>query len=389
MCIAYSPTEGHGSQTGKTYFISVLSALYNVVPTQIAKTTSSQNLDSELNKALTQPNWLIYYDNIRGQFRRQYLESFLTNPNPSLREQYVLMFSANVGPEEKEPLLPTRDILNRASIISLEKPKQWKVFDEGYVKDYVQVHHDEILRCVLTICKTWVEQGCLKDVSYKDNALSEWGKILNHIVKNMLGLSSIYKDLKGNREKLLRPLDPSHPILDQLFYDLKECKKLDVSLRCAELIEVIKPKYKHYQTLFNTSKRITNPSFQKKMCEILNGKTEYITDAYTFCEKNERHDGKDTTAYTFYNNNSLEEEAIDDCVNDISRKSIEEYCVLLDFLGKETLFSLINDDVNPETEKLKGIMERLKPNSDPYVIPKGFIDLMSSSSSVSKVDENS
>ena len=201
--------EADLSQSGKTYRLKLVAAIYNELPNIIAKQEGGVgSIDEKFSACLEKGRPFIIFDNLRGRFNSQFLEAFLTaESNFTVRiphkgnleidpSRFFVYMSSN-------GLQTTIDLANRCSFVRIKKkPESYNFtpYKEGDLLEHVRANQQFYLGCVFSIIKEWHRSGMPK-TNGTSHDFRDWAQSLDWIVRNILNEASL---LSGHREAQVR-----------------------------------------------------------------------------------------------------------------------------------------------------------------------------------------
>ena len=213
--------EADLSQSGKTYRLKLIAAIYNELPNIIAKQEGGVgSIDEKFSDRLEKGRPFIIFDNLRGKLNSQFLEAFLTaEGNFTVRiphkgnlevdpSRFFVYMSSN-------GLETTIDLANRCSIVRIKKKPvgyNFTPYKEGDLLEHVRANQPFYLGCVFSIIKEWHRAG-MPITSETSHDFREWAQTLGWIVQNILNEAPL---LEGHREAQLRVSNPGLTFLRQL-----------------------------------------------------------------------------------------------------------------------------------------------------------------------------
>lgn len=190
--------EPTGSQTGKTYLVNMITAIYGEQASVVTQRKGGVgSFDESLSECLVKGSPFISIDNARGRIDSTTLESLVTPggtytariPNrgsiPIDPQNFIFNLTSN-GAEM------TIDLANRFSVVRLRKRPpgyQWKKWElshgrTGDVMAYIQENQLRLLGCIHAIVRHWHQAGSLSTQETR-HSFREWGGILDWIVRAM------------------------------------------------------------------------------------------------------------------------------------------------------------------------------------------------------------
>jgi hypothetical protein len=237
--------EADQSQSGKTYRQQIIAAIYgetcNVVTKQEGGGVGSN--DEKFGSALVDGRPFIQFDNVRGRFSLQSLESFMTAQGrfparPAYSKvlhvdpaKFMIMLSSN-------GFQTTPDLANRSSIIRIRKRegyhfKKWEVGGkfQGHMLEFVQSNRAYVLSCIFTIIREWHKYGKQRSDETRHD-FREWCQKLDWIVQNILGEAPL---MDGHKEAQTRASNPDHTFMRIVAVAADRDQKLNTELKASEI----------------------------------------------------------------------------------------------------------------------------------------------------------
>jgi len=222
--------EANASQSGKTFRQKLVAALYNQKLSVVTKKNGGVgSSDETFGACLIKGNAFIQFDNVRGKFDSQYLESFITADglfparipyggtvmvDPS---KFILFMTSN-GFEA------TQDLTNRASIIRIRKREGVNYFAyQGLsIKDLIFQMQPLFTGALFTIVEEWHRQG--KPITGETrHDFREWCQSLDWIVQNIFKEAPL---MDGHAEAKQRAMSPQLSFLRLVAEKLRDNQKL-------------------------------------------------------------------------------------------------------------------------------------------------------------------
>jgi hypothetical protein len=235
-------SEGDQSQSGKTFRLKLICAIYGETPYVIANRTGGVgSLDESISTALVAGTPFILFENFRGQMNSQLVESCLrgTGMVPA-RIPYrgeVQVSTAHINWQlSSNGIEATRDFINRSVINRISKrPANYKFasYAEGDILAHIKANQAQYLGAVFSIIRHWHAEGCLRTEENRHDFI-EWAQTLDWIVQ-LFGLPSL---LDGHIEEVLRVSDPALSWLRQIGIAVEKDKRLDEGLSASEIVDI-------------------------------------------------------------------------------------------------------------------------------------------------------
>jgi len=234
--------EADQSQSGKTFRQRLTCAIYGERPRVVARRDGGVgSMDESFSQALITGCPFIQFDNLRGKFDSQFVESFMTATGgfaarvPHRGEILVdpsrvfLLLTSN-GVET------TRDMANRSCVVRIRKRTGYtfQTFPEGNVFDHVTARQPYFLGCVFSIIRDWVERGKLRTAE-TGHDFREWVQILDWIVQNILGAAPL---LEGHQRAQQRISDPALTFLRLVAMGVRAGQRMEQNLTAGDIVDV-------------------------------------------------------------------------------------------------------------------------------------------------------
>lgn len=309
--------EADQSQSGKTYRQQIVAAIYNDHCNVITKQegTGVGGLDEKFSAALVQGRPFIQFDNVRGKFKFQALESFMTAQrrfparpaySPVVQvdpAKFMIMVSSN-GYETNQ------DLANRSAIIRINKRvdfqfEEWIVDGEfrGHLLERVQHEQAHYLSCVFSVVREWHRQGKPR-TNENGHSFREWARTLDWIVQHIFGEAPL---LEGHKEAQTRAANPDLTFLRVVAVAVAEQSRLDEDLQATDIADICEQRSIIIPGL-TMEKRHDEDSAKKTigrlMARIFHEGDEVGLDGFTVGKRAGRHRPSEhhtypTTYYTF------------------------------------------------------------------------------------------
>ena len=233
------------SQAGKGYRQNIIAALYNEKLSIVANRKGGVgSLDETFSHQLLEGRPFIQFDNLRGKFDSQTLESFSAADGMfpcrtpfrvivNVRAADYFIFMTSNGLET------TRDLANRSAIIRIRKrPPEYsfKKYTEGDLLAHVRARQPFYLGCVFSVIRAWHKAGKLR-TNEACHDFKEWVQIMDWIVQNLLGLAPL---MDGHLEAQQMVSNPDMVMLRQVCNAMDRGDALgepQTSLEIAEVCE--------------------------------------------------------------------------------------------------------------------------------------------------------
>ena len=234
--------EANASQSGKTYRQKLVAALYNHKPAVVTKRAGGVgSMEETFSDHLLKGRAFIQFDNVRGKFDSQYVESFVTAESsfparipyhgtviidPS---KFILFISSN-GFEA------TPDLANRSSIIRIRKREnhQFRTLDGLDVLQLTYLWQSILMGAVFAVVQEWHRQGKPK-TSETRHDFREWCQSLDWIVQNIFHEAPLMSD---HEEAKLRATNSALSFLRLVAIQLNEKQRLNQIVTASDMAEI-------------------------------------------------------------------------------------------------------------------------------------------------------
>ncbi|MDD2708089.1 MAG: hypothetical protein PHV34_08775 [Verrucomicrobiae bacterium] len=236
--------EANASQAGKGYGFRLTTTVYNHEPATISLRPRMGGVGSiaeDFGHCLIRGYALVSFDNLRGKFDSQFLESFLTeslfvarvpySPPVSIETRRVVLF----GTSNEAEL--TYDLANRVLCIRILKQPigySFRRFDEGDLIAHVRANRGRYLGAIFSLVKAWWDARQPRT----DEARHDFRpacQVLDWIVQNLLGLPPL---LDGYEEVRQRMTNPSLTWLRKLALAVEKQRRRGKWLKSSELVGI-------------------------------------------------------------------------------------------------------------------------------------------------------
>ena len=305
--------EADESQAGKSYRQQMTAAIYNDTCAVLTKPESAGvgSLEEAFGTALVEGRPFIQFDNVRGKFSFQRLESFMTavgsfpaRPAYSKVVQVVpskfMIFISSNGYQT------TPDLSNRSSIIRIFKRPgyEFKTWEPGGVyrggmREFIQDAQPYILSCVFAVVREWYRQGKPRTKDTRHD-MREWCQILDWIVQNIFHEAPL---MDGHEAAQARVSNPDHTFLRALALKLPQHQKMNEPLRASELFEICEeetiyiPGVAQHQ---NHDEKIGSALLGKLMKRVFGNADTAEVDVFTITRNKEKVSGESLHVYPAY-----------------------------------------------------------------------------------------
>lgn len=240
--------EADQSQAGKSYRHQLIAALYNDTCAVVTKqeSTGVGSLEESFGTALIEGRPFIQFDNVRGKFSFQGLESFMTATGtfparPAYSKviqvepsKFTIMISSN-------GYQTTVDLSNRSSIIRIFKRpgyayKTWAPngVHKGGMLEFVKDHQPTLLASVFAVIREWHRQGKPRTNDTRHD-FREWCQVLDWIVQHIFHEAPL---MDGHQAAQTRVSNPDHAFLRQLALALSKRNQMGQAIRAHDLFDI-------------------------------------------------------------------------------------------------------------------------------------------------------
>ena len=209
--------------------------------------TGVGSLDEKFSAALVEGRPFIQFDNVRGKFSFQALESFMTAKGTVPGAASVLKRVIHVDPSKFMIMISsngyqtTPDLSNRSSIIRIFKRaghlfKQWMFggVPKGYMLEFVQDNQPYLLSCVFSIIRVWHGKGKPRTNDARHD-FREWAQVCDWIVQNIFGEAPL---MDGHAEAQQRVSSPDHTFLRSVAVAVAARNRLEQELKARDIFEI-------------------------------------------------------------------------------------------------------------------------------------------------------
>jgi hypothetical protein len=190
------------SQSGKTHRAKIIAAIYGEIPHTISlKTRGVGGLDESIQAALVSGKRFILFDNVRGDFESQTLESIIRGSGEiEIRLPYrpiqVVSTSGYAFQLTSNQASLTPDLINRSLIVNnLKQPKdyRWKLLRGDDFIDHVRENQTPYLGAVYKILSEWISRGRPSTTENRHN-FYKWAGAMDYIITEILGMPRLLDD---------------------------------------------------------------------------------------------------------------------------------------------------------------------------------------------------
>jgi hypothetical protein len=204
--------EADDSQSGKTFRIKCMAAIYNEQPSIVTQKKGGVGSDDEtFDNALIAGRPFILFDNRRGKFDSSHLEGFITAEGPFpariphkptvLVDPTFFILSVTSNGLETTP-----DLANRSSIIRIRKRHgfKFKKYPEGNLLAHLIGEQPYYLGCIFSVIQAWLEAGKPRTDETRHD-FREWAQSLDWIVQNIFKGAALMDDHQSAQRRVGSP----------------------------------------------------------------------------------------------------------------------------------------------------------------------------------------
>lgn len=235
--------EADASQSGKTFFAKLVSAIYNqplAVVTQ--KRGGVGGFDEAYSEALVKGAFLILIDNTRQKIDSPLLEAAITAETIQVRVPYRNAIDVDIRHVQtimtSNQASLTKDLANRTSIIRILKQpptREFTMYPEGSILDHIQRNQPAYLAAVFRVVREWYSRGRPETAEHR-HAFRGWARPLDWIVIHIFGSAPL---LDGHESTANRVSTQTFNWLRDVAIAVKRAGKLDQWMRTAALVEIV------------------------------------------------------------------------------------------------------------------------------------------------------
>jgi hypothetical protein len=205
--------EADLSQAGKGLMTELNASIYNAkIESVTVRDGGVGGLDESIDMAMVSGAPFIRIDNVRGRQQSQHLESLLTEPGGTQARiphigyvsvcpsRHVWMLTAN-GIEA------TQDLMNRASIISINKRPdgyQFKDWDGLGIVGWTEQNRPRIQGAIFRIIQEWIDAG-KPSLPCPSHDFREWAGVMSWFCQTVFNLPA---PSEGHRQAAAQRADP-------------------------------------------------------------------------------------------------------------------------------------------------------------------------------------
>jgi hypothetical protein len=235
--------EANESQSGKTYRLKMVCAVYGVVPYTITKRVGGVgSLDESFSSAVISGVPFVLIDNLRDGIYSQIFESSLRGSG------YI-----NVRvPHRGEVQVPTgylnwmlssnsvqtgRELANRSIITRISKQKagyKFREYEEGDVLAHIKANRAQVLGAIFAVIIEWDREGRPRTGESR-HEFRAWAGALDWIVQNLFGGAPL---IDGHLEEVSRVSDPALSWLRLIAIAVEGSRRLGVEFDASGIVEL-------------------------------------------------------------------------------------------------------------------------------------------------------
>ena len=236
-------SEGDQSQSGKTFRLKLICAIYGETPYVIANREGGVgSLDESISSALLAGIPFILFENFRGRMNSQLVESCLRGTGivpariPHRGEAQVSTTHIN-WQLSSNGIEATRDFVNRSVINRISKRPagcKFASYPEGNILAHIKARQPEYLGAIFRIIQQCHAEGFSRTGENRHDFI-EWAQTLDWIVQEIFQLAPL---LEGHTEEVLRVSDPALSWLRQIGIAVEKDNQLDQVLSASEIVDL-------------------------------------------------------------------------------------------------------------------------------------------------------
>ena len=233
--------EANISQSGKSYRQQLVAAIYHEkVALGNKRVGGVGSMEETFQSHLAEGKAFIQFDNVRGRFDSQLVESFLTANGPfPVRTPY----SSNVNVDPSKHVLfissngfeSTKDLANRSSIVRINKRlnHNYRLYDGCDLVTHVYDHYTDYLACVFAVVRRWFDAGRKRTAETRHD-FKEWCQVGDWIVRNIFAAGPL---MDGHEEAKERTSNPNLTFFRNLAVKLEAPERLNEPLTATNIAE--------------------------------------------------------------------------------------------------------------------------------------------------------
>jgi len=243
--------EADDTQGGKGFLVKLVAALYGCNVETVTEKDKIGSKQESFDAALLNGATFLSFDNFRGNFDSQSIESFLTEDYYVCRIPYrapvrIYTRGRNTSLTSNGAIL-TRDMRNRCCIVRIVKKPEDYVFanyPEGDILQHVRANQPKYLGAVYTIVKTYcgTQDQPLRKTTTTSHDFRGWAQSLDWIVQNIFGQAPL---LDGHQAEKLRMSNSDSQWLRELCLAVLSTGRSE-QLKASELADIA---YKNGMTI--------------------------------------------------------------------------------------------------------------------------------------------
>jgi hypothetical protein len=236
-------SEGDQSQSGKTFRLKLICAIYGETPYVIANREGGVgSLDESISSALLAGIPFILFENFRGRMNSQLVESCLRGTGivpariPHRGEAQVSTTHIN-WQLSSNGIEATRDFVNRSVINRISKRPagcKFASYPEGNILAHIKARQPEYLGAIFRIIQQCHAEGFSRTGENRHDFI-EWAQTLDWIVQEIFQLAPL---LEGHAEEVLRVSDPALSWLRHIAIAVENDNRLDEALLATEIVDI-------------------------------------------------------------------------------------------------------------------------------------------------------
>jgi hypothetical protein len=235
--------EADQSQAGKGLRQRLVVSIYQETAYVIAPREGGVgSLDESLSQGLVAGKPFIRFDNVRGPFASQLLESLITEGVGAARVPHY----AEVQVQSRgfyfqltsNGVDTTRDFANRSCIVRIRKRVGYRYqrYPEGNLEAHVKANAPFYLGCVFAVLREWLARG--KPMNHEEvrHDSREWAAALDWIVQKLFGEAPL---LDGHEVAQQRVSNPARNFARALCLATEKQGRLDEPLQAADFVDLL------------------------------------------------------------------------------------------------------------------------------------------------------
>jgi hypothetical protein len=234
--------EADKSQAGKGMRHRMMLSIYHERAYVItARVGGVGSVDESLSKALLSGRTFIRFDNVRGNFSSQLLESLITdgegNARVPHREEVPVSSKGLYFMLTSNGVNSTEDFANRSCIVRIRKREgfNYKDYPEGKLEKHVEANRDHYLACVFSVLREWIRQGKLKNKGETRHDSRDWIQTVDWIVQNIFKAPPV---MDGHLEAQKRVSNPALNFVRALCIAAEADDRMDETWKATEFVNL-------------------------------------------------------------------------------------------------------------------------------------------------------